>query len=614
MINIDKSSISFENKVSGPVKKEAQSILGILKEGGAGKYLDLPECFSGSKVEMLNYLKDRMKGKLSGWFDRTLSQGGKEVLLKSVAMAMPIFAMSCFKLPVTTCSALSSALADYWWSSCEHSRKIHWQSWEKLCLPKHLGGMGFRDIGLFNQALLAKQAWRILQVPNSLLARLLKSRYFPVNDFLNAGLGNRPSYGWRSISFGKELLAEGLVKKVGNGASINVWGELWIEDVVMHAPLMKNDRINIDLKVEELIDFSSRGWNLSKLEDLFYPADVQRILKHKPVVSKNDFLVWKLNKSGQFSVKSAYWLAYQINKAELLHRAADLPSISTLKEQVWKLQTDPKIQTFLWKILSGAVPVADGLQTRGLKTDDLCQICGLAGESINHVIFNCSIARQVWALSNYPHPLNGFDNGSVFSNIHHLLVNCNNELWPVELRSCFPWIVWTIWKNRNLFLFKGESFSPLESVKKIRNDAEEWFLAQKLGLEEDREVIKNRGFHENAVTKLLKPWSAPPLSWVKCNIGFSWSKRNKFAGASWVLRDEKGLILLHSRRAFSGVIDVFEAKLLVFMWAIESMISHKIEKVEFALEDVFLVGVVISDLKPLRFICCYQRFWTGKWC
>ncbi|CAA7016072.1 unnamed protein product [Microthlaspi erraticum] len=313
-INVEKSSISFGSKVNAQVKKEAQEILGISNEGGAGKYLGLPECFSGSKVEMLNYIKDRLKGKLSGWYARTLSQGGKEVMLKSVAMAMPIFAMSCFKLPITTCSALSSAMADFWWSSCEHSRKIHWQSWEKLCLPKCLGGMGFRDIGLFNQALLAKQAWRILQVPNSLIARMLKSRYFPVSDFLNVGLGNRPSYGWRSISFGKDLLSEGLVKKVGNGASTNVWSELWIEDIVMRCPLMKNDRINIDLKVEELIDFSSRGWDRGKLDDLFYPDDVQRILKHKPVVSKDDFLVWKLNKSGQFSVKSAYWLAFQINK------------------------------------------------------------------------------------------------------------------------------------------------------------------------------------------------------------------------------------------------------------------------------------------------------------
>lgn len=56
------------------------------------------------------------------------SEGGKEVLLKSVALSMPVFAMSCFKLPKTTCDNLQSAMASYWWNTSEHSGKIHWQS------------------------------------------------------------------------------------------------------------------------------------------------------------------------------------------------------------------------------------------------------------------------------------------------------------------------------------------------------------------------------------------------------------------------------------------------------------------------------------------------------
>ena len=131
-----------------------------------------------------------------GWKEKHISKASREVLIKTMAQAIPTYSMSMFKISKKICDDINSMLAKYWWGQTRNEKKIHWIKWEKLCKSKEKEGMGFIDIHAFNLAVLAKQAWRLNQDTQSLFFRVYKARYFPNCSFMKAALGHNPSFVW----------------------------------------------------------------------------------------------------------------------------------------------------------------------------------------------------------------------------------------------------------------------------------------------------------------------------------------------------------------------------------------------------------------------------------
>ncbi|XP_048596342.1 uncharacterized protein LOC125578099 [Brassica napus] len=482
LINVAKSAITFGVKVKDNIKAEIKQITGIEKEGGTGSYLGLPECFSGSKTEILAYIYDRLRDRLSGWFAKLLSLGERKSLSKQ---------------------------------------------WQWQCL------------------------------------------YFKSTDFLSAKNGPRPSYAWRSIQFGKDLLRQGLRKHIGNGETVS-----------------------------DLIDLQNNCWNMEKLQELFYQEDIDRIMSMKTAFGEEDYWVWVHNKNGSYSVKSGYWFINNLCRREEIREAESRPSLNDLKADIWKLQTAPKIKSFFWRAVSNAIPVGEILVKRGIKMDPCCQDCGAQRESINHILFQCSIARQVWALANVPHPQNGFDEVSHFSNFHTLLVMMKNKNISEEVRNAIPWIVWYLWKYRNGIIFEAKKVSASDLVVKVLEEAEFWLLAQKNEQQREKEE------HEAGMV-VIKSWSVPPRGWLKGNIGVEWNRVQARSGAAWVIRDDKGKVLLHSRRAFSNICSLDEAKYQALLWSVESFHFHHLNKIIIALDDSTFPSVVLRPKAWPSFRCQY---------
>ncbi|CAN1773986.1 hypothetical protein LINPERHAP1_LOCUS12757 [Linum perenne] len=95
----------------------------------------------------------------------------------------------------------------------------------------NFGGLNFKDFILFNQALLAKQCWRILNNPNLILSRVLQAKYFDGGTILKARVGSRSSLGFQGLLYGLDLLKIGLWWQVGSGFLLHPLLVIWVPSI-----------------------------------------------------------------------------------------------------------------------------------------------------------------------------------------------------------------------------------------------------------------------------------------------------------------------------------------------------------------------------------------------
>lgn len=178
LVNYEKSALTFNPSTPSDKIQAIQSIFFIDVVQGHDLYLGLPTFSLWRKHIQFSGLRTKIHKKINGWASRFFSAGGKEVIIKSVLRAILNYVMFCFKLPVYLCSELEQLCANFWWNSKSSNGGLHWSRWKKLCIPKNLGGLGFRSLTEFNKALLAKQVWRITHDPTTPEAKILKACYF----------------------------------------------------------------------------------------------------------------------------------------------------------------------------------------------------------------------------------------------------------------------------------------------------------------------------------------------------------------------------------------------------------------------------------------------------
>lgn len=214
--------------------------------------------------------------------------------------------MSCFRLPASLCKQIQSVLTRFWWDAKPSVRKRCLVSWSKLTLPKNIGRLGFREIECFNQYLLAKIAWRLIQDPTCLLAQTLRGNYYSSSSILDCQSPNSASHGWRGILWGRDLLIKSVGWSVGNGNAIKVLTDPWLSPVSPLCPMGRPTCASQDLHVSDLILPQTNSWKLQAIQ-LHLPQYEELILQIIPSsLNKKYELVWLPENLGMYTAKSGY--------------------------------------------------------------------------------------------------------------------------------------------------------------------------------------------------------------------------------------------------------------------------------------------------------------------
>lgn len=119
-------------------------MLGVSNLLNTGRYLGLPSLIGQNKHEIFAYVKDRLLSELRIWRGRKISKAGKEILIKSIAKAVPTYCTTTFLLPSTLLDELHVLMNKFWWENGgETAKGVKWMRWERIYVAKKHGGRGF---------------------------------------------------------------------------------------------------------------------------------------------------------------------------------------------------------------------------------------------------------------------------------------------------------------------------------------------------------------------------------------------------------------------------------------------------------------------------------------
>jgi hypothetical protein len=389
--------------------------------------------------------------------------------------------------------------------------------------------MGFRNLQLFNKALLARHGWRFIHDPHALVSRFLKARYFPNSSFLEARIPGNASYIWRSICESRDVLRSCLRWRVSSGASISVWNDAWLPCPTTYKVITPIRVLNEDATVDSLIDDNLMTWKVNLLKEIFLPRDVD-VIKQIPLSLRNpcDKLIWTGTTNGKFSVKSAYYLLLGEANSSSGSTSSGGSLDRHLWSNIWSSQVQPKIRLFMWRACLDIIPTRTKLFDKGILHSFSCQWCETEPETSSHVLWQCAFAQKVWQACPIPIPSSCNENLS----FRDFTAHCIDAFDDTQIAVLFT-TAWEIWNARNRLNWDNK-LSTVDDIWRRAAGIASDFLAASLRVQAPEKV---------STVPLAGRWRPPVQDNFKLNVSTFVDKKSKSVGIGIVIRDAQCQVL-----------------------------------------------------------------------
>lgn len=440
-------------------------------------YLGLPIGGSPRRLTFWEPVIQKLRKRLSSWKSKNLSFGGRVCLVKSVLSALPLYFISCYRMPKGVIKKCNQIMMRFLWGGSEEDRKIAWVSWAQLCKTKAEGGLGIKDLDSFNVALLGKWRWRLLQNQNLLWCRVLLAKYGP-------GSKSKKSSWWVDLyaCCGENSLGNwfdnGICRRIGEGDDTSFWEDNWHGTGKFQEQFVDLYGVSCqqNKKIAEMGQWINGSWTWSLQWNGSVDGELQvqlnevmRIVSSFSLIQgKKDCWFWTREREGIFTVKSAY-------EAIFFKEIGDTEECFSL---LWKLLAPSNCLAFGWRVLLNRVQTKDNLIRRHVQLSDcLCPLCSSHEETVMHLLFFCQHAWLVWSHVfkwlgiNFVQPSSCKEH---FVQFGGLLVGIKK----VGFMSIWVSVIWHIWQSRNEAVFRGGSLTPEEIFDNCRMRSWEWLRAK----------------------------------------------------------------------------------------------------------------------------------------